>query len=435
MGNLTRVSDPDAVEGTLAEDLLLGCLRGEPDFWKSPRLLGASFSDWAVVFEEATRQGVAPGFYLRLKPHAVELRLPADALSRLGEQYILNAAKNMTLGHAFSRIISSFRAEGVQVIPLKGLYLAEAVYGNPVGRSIGDLDLMVKESDLDRAERALVALGYEPKDCHRLAVPDITDFSYSHPTTGLIVELHWNLLRSGLVRSIDLEALWKRALPASVAGQDVLALCPEDLLIYLCVHTTKHAFQGGLRSMCDLFEVTGRFGEDMDWTVMSRRAREWGATKSAYFALRLSKELLRADVPDSCLENLKPAGLRESDYLLARAEVLSPRHPNREDLWLSAYVAQLWGAKGVGAKLSLFINRVFPSPVEMSRIYPVRPKSWRLLIYYPYRLGDLLRRHGRGVWLRFRGKQEVIDFTEHERALGSLRDWIHSPDPGKDVSS
>jgi hypothetical protein len=425
---IRMATEPLDIDDSTISDLLVSCFRDESGFSNSTPAREATDSDWAGVFEEATRQGVAPGLYLLLKRHAVELRLPAEAFRRLGEQYILNAAKNVTLGHAFSRIGSSFKAEGIQVVPLKGLYLAEAVYGNPVGRSIGDLDLMVKESDLGRAERVLLTLGYEPKNCHRLTGPDIADFSYRHPTTGLIVELHWNLLRSGLAGSMDAEGLWERARPGVVAGQDVLTLCPEDLIIYLCVHTTKHSFQGGLRSMCDLFEVTSRFGEDLDWTVVTARAGEWGVSRSTYFALRLSRDLLRADVPDPCLEKLRPAGLRESDYRLARAEVVSPRHPNREDIWMSPNVAQLWGAGGVGAKLVLFAKRVFPSPAEMSRMYPVPPRSWKLVLYYPYRAADLLRRHGRAAWLRFTGKREVIDFTEHERALNSLRDWIHSPE-------
>jgi hypothetical protein len=350
-----------------------------------------------------------------------------DAIRKLREQCLLTAAKNMGLYHFFSKMVVSFKALGIPVMALKGIYLAEAVYGGPARRTIGDIDLLVREKDLGQAEKALLALGYRPMDRHRVASPDIVHFSYRHPDTGLIVDIHWNILPPGPAGQVDSQGLWERSRATILSGQKVLALCPEDQILFLCAHISKHAFQVGLRALSDLFEVIKHFRNAIDWKRVPGRAGQWGISKSTYFGLRLCRELFRADVPERCLKGLRPQDLQESCYRLAKAEIAAPRHPNCEELWLSRNIARLWGAQGLGVRLVYFLKRTFPSRAEMARLYPVRPGSWKLVWYYPYRVGDLVARHGRSVWRRFCGDKETRAFTEHEKALNDLRDWIEEP--------
>jgi hypothetical protein len=54
-----------------------------------------------------------------------------------------------------------FRAAGIDVIVLKGAFLAELVYRNIGLRAIGDIDLLVKKEDLGKVKRVLIQLGYQ----------------------------------------------------------------------------------------------------------------------------------------------------------------------------------------------------------------------------------------------------------------------------------
>lgn len=423
----SREFDSVQTENEGASSLLLGCLRGEFDFRKFARPAGPSPAAWKAVLEEATRQGLAPRLYQLLKAHVSEMNIPPGVFQELQKQYFLNAAKNTLLYHAFSKIVQSLKARGVPVIPLKGIYLAEGVYGSRDWRSIGDIDLLVEKKGMKNAENALLALGFRPFDRNRVIAQDIVHFAYRNPNSGLVVDIHWNILPPSLPIQVDVDGLWNRSRSAALAGQEVRALSPEDQILYLCSHITKHAFQTGLRSVIDIFEVIRHFKKEIDWGLAAGRARQWGNSKSVYIALRLSRELLKAEAPEQYLEELRPEAFKESLYRLAKSEVISPRHPNCEGLRLSLNVARLWGNKGFPARVGFFLRRTFPSRAEMARMYPAGPSSWKIFFYYPYRAGDLLLRHGRSVWQRLRVEKEAKAFTEHEKALNSLRDWILSP--------
>ena len=44
-------------------------------------------------------------------------------------------------------------------------------------------------------------------------------------------------------------------------------------------------------------------------------------------------------------------------------------------------------------KAQFILGRIFISPTELSRRYPVLPNSPRLLLYYPIHLRDVVRKH------------------------------------------
>jgi len=57
---------------------------------------------------------------------------------------------------------------------------------------------------------------------------------------------------------------------------------------------------------------------------------------------------------------------------------------------------RLWDEEGAAAKMVRFWRRLFVSRQMLATIYSVPPDSWRIFLYYPVRIKDLLVRH-RGV--------------------------------------
>jgi hypothetical protein len=199
-------------------------------------------------------------------------------------------------------------------MPLKGPVLAELLYRDPTIRPCCDLDLLIRREDLERADALLRELGYRRlADAHSFRF----DAAYDHATlyeapTGVRVDLHWSLLSEPRYAWDEGEgqAVWDRAQSISVAGQEALALCPEDLLLYLSAHLAVHHAIAGLLWHYDLFLLVERWRDTLDWDTVLVRAGRWRVRRAVYFALRAVESLFETGVPGRVLRELAPRGPR-----------------------------------------------------------------------------------------------------------------------------
>ena len=102
----------------------------------------------------------------------------------------------------------------------------------------------------------------------------------------------------------------------------MLALCPEDLLLYLALHWAVHHALSGLVWQLDLALLILRDGSALDWDAVVERARRWRIRGPVFFALQEVRERLEVAVPVGVLGRLRPGGLRITlfDWLRHRGE-------------------------------------------------------------------------------------------------------------------
>jgi hypothetical protein len=378
-------------------------------------------TDWNEVVETAVRHGLAPLLFKRLQESDARAYVPADARERLRRAYFVSAGRNMRLYRELRPVLRCLRSAGVPVIVLKGAFLAEAVYGDIALRPMCDADLMVPGAELPRARAALLDMGgvlrhsEDIESCrrerHHLPPVDIRGFA---------IELHWTIASpTGPVR-IDAAGLWDRAHPATIAGVEVLALSPEDLLLHQCLHFCYQHRLAGLKSLCDVAETIHHFRDEMDWAQVVRSAREWGAARYVGLTLHLARSLLDAGVPDDVLEQLVPGGLDQRILETARQSVLAQTGYGP---WTPFF--DLRGARFLGDKAKLFRKRVFLSRSEMAAIYPASRDARHLHFYYVLRLKDVVR-----VFLshNLRRGLPVIRSRGQDRNV-SLVNWLKSGKP------
>jgi len=292
---------------------------------------------------------------------------------------------------------------------------------------MGDMDILVHEDDLMKAESTLFGIGYAPNELDRRIAKDNCHFRYWSPSREFIVEVHWHFLPSRYRLKIDIDEQWQRSRPAVVADADVSVLCPEDLLLYLCLHASKHVFEIGLKPFYDIRETIECYGEDIDWKQVEMRGRQWGEARCVYLTLRLAVELTGASVPDDLMKAMEPDDLDERPVLLARERIFAYGQPDSDGLTLSPKLAQLWGSKRLLSKVALLLRRAFPSPREMTRIYPAPSDSVQIYLYYPLRLKTLLARHGRQWWRLLSRDKRMRGLAEHENELALLEEWLMVP--------
>ena len=403
---------------------LLALLRMDPGEIGFAGVQTISSTEWEELLRTATLHGVSPLLYHRLGTARTSAGLPPKVLLELRRSYLHSSAQNMNLYNRLGTLLMRLQQDGIPVIPLKGAHLAEVVYGNRALRPMNDVDLLVHEKDVLRVETALLEIGFFPTECHRQITTDNYNFDYRLPDKELFVEVHWNLFSSGDRFRTDMSGQWARAGRATIAGVEVAVLCPEDLLVYLCLHTSKHLFETGIKPVCDIHETIRYYGQDMNWDQIRILCGQAGIANAVYLSLLISVVLMGTKVPMGLLKAIKPDDFDDRYLAMAQERIFTAEQRNVNGIQLSPNIASLCSSRSIFEKIGLFLSRAFPSRAEMSRQYPAPPDSLRIYCYYPIRIRDLLLRHGRQTWRLVRQEEGMQRLAGQEAACTPLKEWL-----------
>src|SRR5215510_5949439 len=114
---------------------------------------------WERIFHAAAQLGVAPVLYARLKTPALPAVVPGSILQRHKGDLIWSQAQNMKVFARLRAVLEVLRANRIDVMALKGAALAELVYGQIGLRTMGDIDLLVRRSELAKVRGILEDMG------------------------------------------------------------------------------------------------------------------------------------------------------------------------------------------------------------------------------------------------------------------------------------
>jgi hypothetical protein len=253
--------------------------------------------DWEAVLRLADQHGSSSLLYQNLA--GVGDLVPSDVLSSLRQRYERNVHKSLFLARELIRILDCLDALGIEVIPYKGIVMAEGYYGDMALRQSGDMDLFVRKRDVARIKRTVQELGYTP----RVPIPEDAEADYiasgyectfdSFAGKNLL-ELQWALQPHFYAVDFDMEGLFERAVNAVVAGRGVKTPSPEDLLLILSVHAAKHVW-GRLIWLCDIAQILKR--ENLDWEWIRSRARTLGIERILGITMLLANRFLATAIP------------------------------------------------------------------------------------------------------------------------------------------
>jgi len=232
--------------------------------------------DWDVFFLTAKTNGILPLVYSSLK----------DCYSDLLPEYLLMDIKNAVKAIAMAnlgkvsvliQIMNLFEQHNIAAVPIKGPSLACTVYNDLSLRSFGDLDILIDLDDIIFAYDLLCKSGYKPEiklspyQLRQLAKTE-DDLSFIHSTSGVILELHWELSSRSLPHALTLDRFLPRLVDAEILNFTVRSLSNEDLLIYLCIHGSKHIWER-MEWLFAVHEIV-RKNRFLDWDLIGLLASQ-----------------------------------------------------------------------------------------------------------------------------------------------------------------
>ncbi|MGC3975472.1 MAG: nucleotidyltransferase family protein [Nitrospira sp.] len=248
--------------------------------------------NWDLVWRMSKAHGVAPLVYRNLTaicPAAVPLVIH-EAYRRQNQSITL---MNTVLAKELVALLEALAAKGITAIPFHGSTLAQVAYGDLSMRECEDIELIVEEGAVSQARKVLWSHGYQR------AKADAEPYEVNHVflrRNGMVtVNLQWGLAGYHSRFRLDRSALWGRLKPVGLPTKAVMGLCPEDLLILLCVHGTIHAWTQ-LKWVCDIAELV-RWKPALDWSRVLFQASEWGCRRMVLLGLAMAQNLFDIVLP------------------------------------------------------------------------------------------------------------------------------------------
>ena len=252
---------------------------------------------WDVLLEQAEFHNVVPLVCSKL----LEFRasLPSNVDKDLERRFAANAQRSLRLARELTKILACLENHSVDAIPYKGPALAQAIYGDVAMRQFSDLDILIRASEYDRAAEAVRELGYEPSTELRAPVERAWlktgyERGFDGPQGKNLLELQWRALPQFYAVDINVEDWFRRATYISLGEHKVRALAPEDLLLALCVHASKHAWMR-LGWICDIGGIARV--QRIDYDVVRERAAALGVLRIIEVSLEMAHRLLGGAVP------------------------------------------------------------------------------------------------------------------------------------------
>jgi len=263
--------------------------------------------DWDLLI----RQGRRANLLARLA-HVLNARGALDSVPSAPREHLVSAMRiterqTIAVRHEIACIANALEGSGVPLILLKGAAYVAADLPVSVGRIFSDIDIIVPRPLLGQAESALLQHGWRgstlsPYDqrYYRRWMHELPPMRHFRRDTT--IDVHHNILPETARLSADSHALLDNVV--SVPGHDrVFVLQPVDMLL----HSATHLFHEGefISALRDLFDIDGllrHFGSRPGfWDELVRRAAAVGLSRPLYYALRVSVDLLRTEVPKDVL--------------------------------------------------------------------------------------------------------------------------------------
>lgn len=359
-------------------------------------LTSSSLNDqaWEGIIRDATRQGLLPVLYRWLKTSDSSRKPPAPTLDQIKESVSGLAARNVLLAQELSSILQAFEVRQVACVPVRGLALAELLYGDVIARPMGDIDLLVQKEDLSKVAQVLKGLEFQEVDRRPgFAAAFSYTLEFVKDRHGwVIVEPHWSIAYPPFADRVDMDQVWKRCVRGRVVGVDTWLLGPADLLVHLCFHLIHRGDSAPLLWFYELDRLLRQEKAALDWPQVMLLARETGLALFLAEVLGKVKGLFDSPIPDEALSELNaqltPAPAR-SKQGPASAQAVATAVEARMVRLLAGQsrvdglesFALLFTIKGMRPKLRYAFALLFPSPEFMRLHYGLSSRRQLSLCY------------------------------------------------------
>lgn len=259
--------------------------------------------DLTTELKEANVQAVFSLVYSVLKKQGIT---PPN----FEKMFLQTMANNIRVGHDHTELHEILSSNNIPYVAMKGSASA-MYYPEPFLRTMGDVDFLVNNSDLERAGALLEQAGFAPvekndHECH---------IAYHRRMNGIrsIWEMHWSPsgIPEGEVGELTREYLAniiETAVPCTTQGSECLIPTPFHHGLIMLLHTAIHLINTGigLRHLCDWAVFVDKFSDEEFKDLFEEKLKSIGMWRFAQILTQLSVAYLGMSPKQWCDLEVEP---------------------------------------------------------------------------------------------------------------------------------
>ncbi len=375
------------IELTPEEKLLLAVAKIHPtaDELKALDALVIEVIDWEKVCTTLIDRGFAPLFYKKIPLLTNAQHIPDAVQQKLKKTYYLTFSRSALMYEQFYAIMNAFAAAGIDVIPLKGIFLVEWLYQDYGLRQMSDIDLLVRKKDAKKALSVLDEIGFNVYDgVESELVGGQSDRVHYKPRikANISVEVHEKVHHENETYSISSDHLFKNAVEYTLKDTTVRGLDIYDLLIHLCVHLDKHFndLNSSMKSFIDIVNLIDT-NENLDWEQLAQRCKTYKCTDIVFNYILLCNSYFGVKLPQQILSKHR---IITSKEILFLEEVKGLNNKPGNQTSLLSHSNYIKSENTILTKIVYVFRNLFPLPAFMIKKYHIK-SLWLVPFYYFYR--------------------------------------------------
>ena len=234
--------------------------------------------DWAEVYQLAEDQSVVGLVAAGIETLPTSERLPQEVVLKFVGSTLQLERRNKAMNAFMAELMERLQAADIYAILVKGQGIAQC-YERPLLRACGDVDLLLSDSDYEKAKKLLVPLatGVETEYSHFKHLGMTID--------GWVVELHGTLHTrlskrvDNVVDEVQKDVFFGGKVRSWMNGNTQVFLPgPECDVIFVFTHILHHFFlEGiGLRQICDWSRLLWTYKGSLNQGLLESRLRKAG---------------------------------------------------------------------------------------------------------------------------------------------------------------
>ena len=283
--------------------------------------------------DDSLKQVVDAAFHHRLHLILVDAlkktsawdRWPRRLRDRLENEVVTVSALNLIGYQELRRVLLSLDENGIRPLLLKGISLAHTVYESPTLRVRGDVDLLFRESEVQRAARILRELGFDGPDIQTKKLTSYECLYRRKDPFGVDhrLDVHWKINNAQLfARAFTFDEVSAQAMEIPALAPCARGLGYTHALLLACMHRFGHAhapfyvngnpvYAGNhLRWVYDVHLLCSASSGDA-WSEFTTLARTKNIAEFCLDGLKAAKEAFHTQIPAEVVDALQAAADNE----------------------------------------------------------------------------------------------------------------------------
>ena len=246
------------------------------------RLFQLDKVDFSEVMKIAEEQSVV-GLITEGLEHVTDAKIPQQALLQFIGSTLQIEQHNKAMNEFVADLINLLRNNDIYAILVKGQGIAQC-YEKPLWRSSGDIDLLLSDSNYEKAKKVLfpLASNIEKEYCFfkhqgmtihgfEVELHGTQHSRLSRRVDRMIDEVQKDVFFNGNVRSVEFKS-------SSGSRVQVFLPAPHEDVIFVFTHILHHFFfEGiGLRQLCDWCRLLWTYNNSLNHGLLESRLRKAG---------------------------------------------------------------------------------------------------------------------------------------------------------------